>query len=776
MAENKIFANELQNLINPEPIFEDPEDDVNFDSGNKWFNDTNEESNIVETPSISKIRKKQVSILSSINKRYIGKKVSRNELESDENEEDSFDVVERSENEDDDEQDFDEELDDNEEEDEDEDNDDDYNDSEIEEKSVSDGQEENIDNNEGDICLLNLDTDKQLLQANSIKNQLMFYDNLLETRIKMQKLLSSINRLPQGKDFHSAKDSKSIQLTELLNDCGRGLRKLGKSLLEIDNFIDCTEKVEDDDSEEVVSSAKKRKSINFSKESLNKRFCELGQIYRPIIDNWHQRTKYVNSNVKLRKFDSFEVCPTKAIDRILCDKERLLARTKIRRSMFNIIGQKETEDEQNSSNVDIYDDDDFYHQLLKQIIENKMSDVDDSSVITKKYIEIQRMRNKLKKQVDTRASKGRKIRYDVHEKLVNFMAPVNKTTMTEEGKDELFKSLFDQTIPIDLYMENKQTILLGPLFIVSIVASTCLFVVLGDNVYDGSTQGDVSLWIDETQVKQFFNGFPMKIFAISDGVVLQYLLDPNFEKYLPVIPSEVASVNFTWKSGHGHQYRYEFDKLQSFNEEVLYPPVISIDRIGQVPTKPTVFQVFIPCVGNTSGIALFTLGLKIIDMETDQHLSGTPINLKLQKQCSFRGPDPECDKKCGNGFLGKYCESALCYPQCMNGGTCIAPGKCACSDGFQGLHCEGGICSEKCLNGGKCIQKDKCSCRKGYYGTRCEYSKCEIPCLNGGKCIGVNRCRCKRGFRGNQCQIKITRTRCHKCTHNSKKKIRRKFV
>ncbi|KAJ6222949.1 hypothetical protein RDWZM_001494 [Blomia tropicalis] len=648
MAENKIFANELQNLINPEPIFEDPEDDVNFDSGNKWFNDTNEVSNIVETPLSVKLGKNKFRFFHQLIKDTLGK----------------------NENEDDDEQDFDEELDDNEEEDEeeDEDNDDDYNDSEIEEKSVSDGQEENIDNNEGDICLLNLDTDKQLLQANSIKNQLMFYDNLLETRIKMQKLLSSINRLPQGKDFHSAKDSKSIQLTELLNDCGRGLRKLGKSLLEIDNFIDCTEKVEDDDSEEVVSSAKKRKSINFSKESLNKRFCELGQIYRPIIDNWHQRTKYVNSNVKLRKFDSFEVCPTKAIDRILCDKERLLARTKIRRSMFNIIGQKETEDEQNSSNVDIYDDDDFYHQLLKQIIENKMSDVDDSSVITKKYIEIQRMRNKLKKQVDTRASKGRKIRYDVHEKLVNFMAPVNKTTMTEEGKDELFKSLF---------------------------------------------------------------GFPMKIFAISDGVVLQYLLDPNFEKYLPVIPSEVASVNFTWKSGDGHQYRYEFDKLQSFNEEVLYPPVISIDRIGQVPTKPTVFQVFIPCVGNTSGIALFTLGLKIIDMETDQHLSGTPINLKLQKQCSFRGPDPECDKKCGNGkcnqdkicvcptgFLGKYCESALCYPQCMNGGTCIAPGKCACSDGFQGLHCEGGICSEKCLNGGKCIQKDKCSCRKGYYGTR----------------------------------------------------------
>lgn len=31
----------------------------------------------------------------------------------------------------------------------------------------------------------------------------------------------------------------------------------------------------------------------------------------------------------------------------------------------------------------------------------------------------------------------------------------------------------------------------------------------------------------------------MTIFAIVDGKVLPYILDPNFEKYLPTIPSEV---------------------------------------------------------------------------------------------------------------------------------------------------------------------------------------------------------------------------------------------
>ncbi|XP_022253238.1 protein shifted-like isoform X3 [Limulus polyphemus] len=278
--------------------------------------------------------------------------------------------------------------------------------------------------------------------------------------------------------------------------------------------------------------------------------------------------------------------------------------------------------------------------------------------------------------------------------------------------------------------------------------------------------GDMSLWIDEKQVKEF-SGFPMEIFAIADGTVLPYILDPNFEKYLPVIPSEVSSVNFTWKSGDNKQYNYNFENLQSFNEDILSNPVISIETKGRVPKKPGVFQVFLPCLGNRSGVAGFSIGLRIVN-ENGKYLEGTPLLLRLQKQCAehvTQGPDPECDKKCANrgwcnqqkicecqkGYMGNYCRTALCYPQCMNGGTCISPGVCKCADGYQGPHCEGGICREKCLNGGKCIQKDKCKCRKGYYGPRCEYSKCTIPCLNGGRCIGVNQCRCKRGYSGGQC-------------------------
>lgn len=77
----------------------------------------------------------------------------------------------------------------------------------------------------------------------------------------------------------------------------------------------------------------------------------------------------------------------------------------------------------------------------------------------------------------------------------------------------------------------------------------------------------------------------MEIQIIAEGNVLQYILDPNFENYLPIIPAEVGMVNFTWKAGD-KKYFYNFDRLQSFNEDVLLPPILSIETKGKIPRKP----------------------------------------------------------------------------------------------------------------------------------------------------------------------------------------------
>ncbi|XP_065332485.1 protein shifted-like isoform X2 [Cloeon dipterum] len=293
----------------------------------------------------------------------------------------------------------------------------------------------------------------------------------------------------------------------------------------------------------------------------------------------------------------------------------------------------------------------------------------------------------------------------------------------------------------------------------------------------------LNLWIDSRQVKMF-SAISMDIYAIRDEIISPYILDPRFEEYLPIIPSEFAYVNFTWQSGV-RKYVYHFDKLESHNEQILEVPQISIPIKGRIPKRPKVFSVKLPCSGHGWGIARFSIGLKI-EPRKSKPSEGMSLRVTLRKECAQRGPDQECDKKCANdgwcnddkicqckeGYVGQHCQTALCYPQCMNGGNCTAPGICSCTYGFQGRHCEGGICFEKCLNGGKCIQKDTCECTKGYYGLRCEFSRCIIPCLNGGRCKGVNKCRCPQGYGGDHCEIiygtRFTSKRNSKRNHGSR--------
>lgn len=47
-----------------------------------------------------------------------------------------------------------------------------------------------------------------------------------------------------------------------------------------------------------------------------------------------------------------------------------------------------------------------------------------------------------KKEVDRKATKGRKIRYVVHEKLLNFMTPDDNHKQLE-GKEAIIKNLFN---------------------------------------------------------------------------------------------------------------------------------------------------------------------------------------------------------------------------------------------------------------------------------------------------------------------------------------------
>ena len=76
--------------------------------------------------------------------------------------------------------------------------------------------------------------------------------------------------------------------------------------------------------------------------------------------------------------------------------------------------------------------------------EPEVCSVTDPIALGQQWLQLQKLRAKVKKKVDTKASKGRKTRFDIHAKLINFMAPTypSSTIITEEAKNELFASLF----------------------------------------------------------------------------------------------------------------------------------------------------------------------------------------------------------------------------------------------------------------------------------------------------------------------------------------------
>jgi protein AATF/BFR2 len=128
----------------------------------------------------------------------------------------------------------------------------------------------------------------------------------------------------------------------------------------------------------------------------------------------------------------------------LVDRERLIKRTQLKRSLFNICGKSNAyEGAENVEDVndrhlkdydeEIFDDTDFYNQLLREVIDRKSSNISDPVELSRRAIELQKLRSK-KKNVDTKASKGRKIKFEVHKPLVNFMAPIHRNKMPEEAR------------------------------------------------------------------------------------------------------------------------------------------------------------------------------------------------------------------------------------------------------------------------------------------------------------------------------------------------------
>ncbi|XP_015186813.1 PREDICTED: protein AATF-like [Polistes dominula] len=516
MALNKkkpILADKINNLINAAPtnIISDDENEETKAKVVEHYEESDDDSN--NAIKQSQIRKQNVQFLDELDKRYEGKKVSRKDIyenhesNSEDEEPEDDESTDEMNNDDEDEdlsdEDKEEELtegSDDKDDDDDDGDEDDYEEEEEEEEGLDKDnplyRERDDDSNFKTMSAINVN--QEMEKGQCIKNQLRIWESLLEMRIKLQQCLAESNQMPQydaqknyrrDVDFMKKTNETKSKLTLLLDNMLNLQSTLWKQFPETKSLNrnkneDEGEQEDDDNGDEEIPSdtedeeaEENDENVDSSNESntkenntlkrkskftdyekiLNKRHKSYVNYRNSVINKWDEKTRMVTSQSKKGTTSHTTI---ERIDFALSDKVKLLKMTQLKRSEYDIIGKSvptsNGEDKLvEEYDTEIYDDDDFYGQLLKDLIECKSSDIEPEQL--RKYrIDLmekkERERRKMKKdrKVDTRASKGRKVRYNVHNKLVNYMAPITVyDTWTDLSKNELYNSLFGKIKPVE---------------------------------------------------------------------------------------------------------------------------------------------------------------------------------------------------------------------------------------------------------------------------------------------------------------------------------------
>jgi protein AATF/BFR2 len=273
-------------------------------------------------------------------------------------------------------------------------------------------------------------------KGRAVKTQRTTFDSLLNTRIKLQKALIGTNTLsgvisssaPQEdtQDAFLAAETAAFTLWSTLNSLRETL--------------------------ESSRTGHKRKHATYTLDTptsdlwTHMRSQELSATSTrvSILEKWNQKARGASAITPKNKLNNSASANQSIVD-VLQEQlhgDRLTKRARTPRSCAPLqLAAASTSSEPSS----IYDDADFYGLLLQSLLEQRSADsIAASSSISLSLPTGFQMRReaKTKKVIDTKASKGRKMRYTVHEKLQNFTAPEDRGTWGERAADELFGSLF----------------------------------------------------------------------------------------------------------------------------------------------------------------------------------------------------------------------------------------------------------------------------------------------------------------------------------------------
>jgi protein AATF/BFR2 len=312
-------------------------------------------------------------------------------------------------------------------------------------------QVEEEEKSEDRVVLIKQATEEEKRNADSkgqhVKNQRILWEVLMDIRIKMQKPLILANRMPERNVIQDL-ISESPDLMQSLESARNEFLHLQKKLDQLRNLLQAPAQlsgVQDSQHSDL------RQSWN----ELEPKLRESRKRHFDVIDKWSLKTQLAQGKLNKSKgsngLKSLNQSVSKQIMSAMEDKERLMQRARTPRVHYAVLVEEKSVHEEvepiskKAKYRNIYDDTDFYHKLLKE-----MMSAGSGSVVGAEYDQISESiseasavaKQRRLSSKDMKASKGRKIRYTVESKLVNFMAPEPLKGNMESISSDLFLTMY----------------------------------------------------------------------------------------------------------------------------------------------------------------------------------------------------------------------------------------------------------------------------------------------------------------------------------------------
>ncbi|PQE27664.1 transcription factor AATF Che-1 protein [Rutstroemia sp. NJR-2017a BBW] len=280
-------------------------------------------------------------------------------------------------------------------------------------------------------------------KGNAVKQQRKAFDSLLNVRIRLQKTLVATNSLPVAED----KDKVDAE--------GNPFQAAEEAALKLWNTIDSLRHDLTKATSTAKTGQKRKRDIDSSTPSSTiwdrMQATELTVLNnrQTVLEKWSSKVRATTAVPVSRKLNP--TAPQQSITSLLHDtlatsSSHLISRTRVPRSCAPIQARQKL-----SIAPSIFDDADFYQLLLKELLDQRMVDSSNANNSTaptaiKQWTAVKEA--KTRKNVDTKASKGRKMRFTVHEKLQNFMAPEDRNGWEESARDRFFATLLGRKMDL----------------------------------------------------------------------------------------------------------------------------------------------------------------------------------------------------------------------------------------------------------------------------------------------------------------------------------------